>query len=366
MREAAEAWTWFHGADGPDRTDGADRLHRHDGPDRTDGTDRHVGWRHGCAHRPVRPRHGARPDQPARAHGLDNRRRGRAQRMSGSLLAVDTPWLLYRSHFGLPRSIKGADGAPVGALLGTVNTILGLVQWCSPRAVVCCFGAEEADYRVALYPHYHAHRDAMPPELRAQWERAPALLESLGWTVAADEALEADDLLWSYSRIEGAAGGHTLICSGDRDLFAAVDAHTAIVELRRDSPPGTIDAAVVQERSGVTPAQIPDLIALRGDPSDGLPGAKGIGAKTAAALLNTYGSLEGVLDATAQLRPRIATALTQQADELRRFREIATLQDIRVARPPDGHTTHAQGAEAARKLGMNGLATRLEQGTAAR
>jgi DNA polymerase-1 len=105
--------------------------------------------------------------------------------MSGPLLAVDVPWLLYRSHFGLPSSIRGADGERVGALLGTVNTILALVEWCEPRAVACCMGAEEAAYRVALYPPYHAHREPMPPELRAQWDRAPALLEALGWSVSA-------------------------------------------------------------------------------------------------------------------------------------------------------------------------------------
>jgi 5'-3' exonuclease len=283
--------------------------------------------------------------------------------MSGPLLAVDTPWLLYRSHFGLPRSIKGADGEPVGALLGTVNTILALVQWCSPRAVVCCFGAEQAEYRVALYPPYHAHRDPMPPALRAQWDRAPALLEALGWSVAADEALEADDLLWSYSRAEGAAGGTTLICSADRDLYAAVDAHTAVIDLRREGPPGTIDVAGVQARAGVTPAQIPDLIALRGDPSDGLPGARGIGAKTAAALLREHGTLEGVLAAAQKLRPRVAAALAEQADELRTFRNVATLQDVPVRRPPDGSTNPLQGAQAARTLGMNALANRLEQST---
>jgi DNA polymerase-1 len=285
--------------------------------------------------------------------------------MTAPLLAVDTPWLLYRSHFGLPRSIKGADGAPIGALLGTANTILGLVQACSPRVVVCCLGAEEADYRVALYPPYHAHRDPMPPELRAQWDRAPALLAALGWTVAADDALEADDLMWSYSRVEAAAGGDTLICSGDRDMYQAVDGHTAVLELRRDGPPGTIDAAGVEARSGVTPAQIPDLIALRGDPSDGLPGARGIGAKTAAALLREHGSLEGVLAVADRQRPRIAAALREQADELRTFRTIATLQDIAVTRPRDGSTNHSGGAQAARALGMNALATRLEQGTPA-
>lgn len=283
--------------------------------------------------------------------------------MSGELLAVDTPWLLYRSHFALPSSIRGADGARVGALLGTVNTILGLVQWGAPRAVVCCMGAEEADYRVALYKPYHAHRDPMPDELRAQWKQAPQLLEALGWSVSADDALEADDLMWSYSRVEAQAGGRTLICSGDRDLYQAVDDHTSVLELRRDEPPGTIDAAGVRERSGVDPARIPDLIALRGDPSDGLPGAKGIGAKTAAALIAEHGSLEGVLAAEG-LRPRIAASLREQTDELRAFHHIATLQDIDVKRPPDHSTDYARGAQAARELGMNQLAKRLEDAAA--
>ena len=280
--------------------------------------------------------------------------------MSAPLVAVDVPWLLYRSHFGLPSSIRGAGGERVGALLGTVNTVLALIDWCSPRAVACCLGAEEAEYRVALYPPYHAHRDPMPDELRAQWGRAPALLAALGWTVTASDTLEADDLMWSYSRVEGRAGGRTLICSGDRDLFQAVDEHTQVVELRRDGPPATIDAAAVLARSGVSPVQIPDLIALRGDPSDGLPGARGVGAKTAAALLAAHGTLEGVLAAVGELRPRIAAALVEQAEELRAFRKIAVLADIDVARAPDGATDRAGGAAAARDLGMNGLAARLE------
>jgi DNA polymerase-1 len=283
--------------------------------------------------------------------------------MSGPLLAVDVPWLLYRSHFALPRSIRGADDRPVGALLGTVNTILGLADWCSPRAVACCVGAEEAVYRVKLYPPYHAHREAMPAELRDQWQRAPELLEAFGWTVALTDTLEADDLLGSYARVEGAAGGRTLVCSADRDLYQTVDEHTSVIELRRNPPHGTIDAAGVHERSGVEPPQIPDLIALRGDPSDGLPGARGVGAKTAAELLRAHATLEGVLAAAASLRPRIAAALTEQAEELRTFLKIATLQPIDVARPAGAATDRAGGAAAARALGMNALATRLESGT---
>jgi DNA polymerase-1 len=283
--------------------------------------------------------------------------------VSGPLLAVDVPWLLYRSHFALPRSIRGAEDRPVGALLGTVNAILGLADWCSPRAVACCIGAEEAAYRVKLYPPYHAHRDPMPAELREQWQRAPDLLGALGWTVTATESLEADDLLGAHARVEGAAGGRTLICSADRDLYQTVDERTMVIEFKRTPPHGTIDAAGVRERSGVDPTQIPDLIALRGDASDGLPGARGIGAKTAAELLRAHGTLEGVLAAAGSLRPRIAQALSEQADELRTFLKIATLQEVDVARPADAPTDRIGGAAAAGALGMNALATRLKSGT---
>jgi DNA polymerase-1 len=280
------------------------------------------------------------------------------------LLAVDVPWLLYRSFFGLPRSIRGKGGMPVGALLGTANAILGLIDACAPRAVVCCLGAEEATYRVALYPPYHAHREPMPDELRVQWQHAGDLLAALGWTVAAEQELEADDLLWSFSQLETAAGGDTLICTADRDLYQAVDEHTSVLDLRSGAAPGRIDVAGVIERSGVRPDQIPDLIALRGDPSDGIPGAKGIGAKTAASLLRVHGTLDGVLAAASSQTPRIALALRAQAEQLRVFRDIAALREIAVTRPPDGGTDRTGGARTARELGMDALARRLEGGAA--
>jgi DNA polymerase-1 len=279
--------------------------------------------------------------------------------VSPPVLALDTPWLLYRSFFGVPRSITGIGGMPVGALLGTVNTIIALVDRYAPRAVVCASGAEDAVYRTELFPRYHAHRDPMPAELRVQWDLAGGLLSAFGWTVASHAELEADDVLWSCSRVESAAGGRTLIVTADRDLYQAVDGHTAVIELRRDGPPGTIDAAGVRERSGVRPDQIPDLIALRGDPSDGIPGARGIGAKTAAQLLREHETLEGVLMARRTLRPRIAITLSQQADELRMFRTIAVLQNVPFERPPDTPTDRAAGAAAVQALGMNALARRL-------
>ncbi|HYB23755.1 MAG TPA: 5'-3' exonuclease H3TH domain-containing protein, partial [Solirubrobacteraceae bacterium] len=289
--------------------------------------------------------------------------------MRSPLLLADVPWLLYRSFFALPRSIVGTEGRPVNALLGTVNAILsvyeGRLTAPAARRVVACMGAEEADYRVALYPAYHTHRDPMPAELRWQWDKAPALLESLGWAVVTSAQLEADNVMFSLARVEAQAGGSALIVSGDRDMFAAVDERVSIVELGKGGAMALLGPEQVRERYGVEPAQVPDFIALRGDPSDGLPGAPGIGAKTAAELLRVHGSLEALLDvaadggadpAAATLRPRVAASLRENAQLLRTFKRIATMQRIELERPADGTTDYAGGARKARELGMRRLA----------
>jgi 5'-3' exonuclease len=303
--------------------------------------------------------------------------------MPAPLLIADVPWLLYRSFFALPKSIVGAEGRPVNALLGTVNALLTVIHARlparRPRGVAACMGAEEASYRVELYPAYHAHREPMPAELAWQWERAPALLASLGWTVAGSDDLEADDVMFSLAQLEQESGGRARMVTGDRDLFGAVSDHVAVVELRKGGETAEIGPAEVRERYGVGPALVADFIALRGDPSDGLPGARGIGAKTAAELLLRYGSLEAVLTAAgvpvdagagasgdrpgadSEMRPRTATTLRESAELLRTFKHIATLQRIDIARPPDRPTEFAAGARAAREIGMKGLADRLEQ-----
>ena len=291
--------------------------------------------------------------------------------MPGPLLLADVPWLLYRSFFALPRSIVDAEGVPVGALLGTVNALLSTAEALgasAPRAIVACLGAEEAAYRVRLFPGYHAHRDPMPPELAAQWERAPGLLASFGWTLSGAAELEADDVMYSHARAESERGGEALLLTGDRDLYGAVDEHVAVLELKGRGAPARIGPAEVQARAGVQPGQIPDLIALRGDPSDGIPGAPGIGAKTAAELLGAHGSLEGVLAAAHEqlahparrvMRVRIADTLREHDAQLRDFKRIATLQRIDVEPPPERATDFAAAARAARELGMKRLAERL-------
>ncbi|HEX2071279.1 MAG TPA: 5'-3' exonuclease [Thermoleophilaceae bacterium] len=273
---------------------------------------------------------------------------------------MDAPYLLYRAFYGLPDKIRGADGRPVNALLGSVNTILAQADERGARAVVCCFGPDAAAYRVELYPGYHAHRPPVPDDLAHQWERAAPLYRALGWQVVDTGELEADDLLGAYARAEQEAGGEALVLTGDRDMFQCATPSVRVLLLggRGKKGPEEIGPDEVRERYGIEPEQVPDFIALRGDPSDGLPGAKGIGEKRAADILRRHGSLEAALEEADRDGPD-ANSLCRQADELRAFRDIATLRPVQVERPPDTPTDRVGGAAAARELGMKRLAERL-------
>ncbi len=282
--------------------------------------------------------------------------------MNGPLLIADAPALLYRAFFALPDSITDGDGHPVNALLGSVNQTLWCIERYSPRAVVMCFGAEAGAYRVEAFPAYHADRPPMPDPLEHQWARAPDFYEALGWYVHGHDELEADDLLGSFAELETAAGGETLILTGDRDLFQCVnDKVTVLLQRTGGNGPEEVTPAVVQEKYGIKPEQVPDFIALRGDPSDGLPGAKGIGAKTAADILQRKGDLDHAILGAIREKPSVRRALIEQADELRSFKDIAQLRTVPLERPQDRPTDYAGGAAAAETFGMGRLSGRLEE-----
>jgi 5'-3' exonuclease len=282
--------------------------------------------------------------------------------MAAPLLAVDAPSLLYRAFFALPKSIAGPDGRPVNALLGTANLMLWAIERYTPRAVVLCNGAEAATYRKELYPAYHADRPPVPEELGPQFADAPAFFGAFGWIGEHHDTLEADDLLGSLAAAEVEAGGTALLYTGDRDMFQCVSDRVAVLYPRgaRDGPE-LVGPDEVRRRYGVEPEQVPDFIALRGDPSDGLPGAKGIGEKTAKDLLREHGTLEAVIAASVRLRPRVGAAVRDGAAQLRAFRQIATLVRVPVKVPADRPTDWAGGAAAARARGMRRLAERLER-----
>jgi 5'-3' exonuclease len=270
------------------------------------------------------------------------------------LLAVDAPSLLFRAFYALPDTITDKDGRPVNALLGALNMIFRVVADYEPRAVVLCFGPDAADYRTELYPPYHAQRPPVPPDLDRQFQEAKDFFEAFGWTVTWSEDHEADDLLGSYARLEEEQGGTALVLTGDRDMYQCATDRTTVLYVKT----GTrgveeVDPGEVRKRYGIAPEQVPDFIALRGDSSDRIPGARGVGPKTAADLLRKYGSLEAALAAG-----RFSTI----ADDLRLYRRIATMDaGAPVPELTEGEPRWARAAEKARELGLNALAKRLDE-----
>ena len=277
------------------------------------------------------------------------------------LLVVDGDSIFFRAFFALPSSIKGADGRPVNALLGAANLILRVVEDHSPRAVVVCFGQEAVHYRKELYEPYHAQRPELDPDLAHQYTLVKDWLEAFGWTVAGHGELEADDLLASFAEAEVERDGRALIMTGDRDMFQCAGERVQVLYVSTGKNMQLMGPAEVTERYGIPPELVPDFIALRGDPSDGIPGAKGIGEKTASELLRKYGSLEDTMRAAVrgETTPGVRKALLGDTDLILAFKHIATVQVVKVRPPKDTPLDRERASAKASELGMNALAKRL-------
>jgi DNA polymerase-1 len=268
------------------------------------------------------------------------------------LLAVDGDSFAHRAYHALPKTITRAEGRPAGAIVGFSSMLTRLWQAEAPRAVLVAWDTLEAPtYRHEGFPGYQAGRvfdDALLEQLPLLRE----LAEVCGFAVARGPGYEADDFLAAAAKAEEARGGETLVATSDRDAFQLASDRTTILQpVRGVSELARIGPAEVRERYGVEPAQVPDFIALRGDPSDKLPGARGVGAKTAASLLARHGSLEALLE---------AGRFSAEADELRLYRRLAQLDASAPLPPlPDQMPTWERAAELARSWGANLVAERL-------
>jgi DNA polymerase-1 len=281
--------------------------------------------------------------------------------VTSPLLIVDGDSLMHRAYHAMP-PVAGAGGRPVNALLGFANMLFTIYDATSPRAIAVALDSREPGYHSELFPPYQGQRDAFDAAIVEQLDALPAFLAQFGIPAPRVRGFEADDVLATLALREEERGGDALVLTSDRDAYQVVSAHVhvlrpakGVAELER------VDSQGVVERYGVLPCQVPDLIALRGDPSDNLPGARGIGAKTAAALLLRHGDLEGVLAHAASLAPARRAALEEHGDELRRFLQVATMRrDLDVDVPPDHVPDWRAGAAEARRRGLDGLAGRLE------
>jgi DNA polymerase-1 len=270
------------------------------------------------------------------------------------LLVVDGDSFAHRAFHALPRSMRRADGRPGNALEGFMSMLLRLWQSERPRAVVVGWDSiGHPTYRNELLPGYQAGRE-FDPELLEQLDLLPALVTSTGMVAAKAAGYEADDFLAAAVAQEERRGGRAVVATSDRDMFQLASASTTIlVPTRGVSEMVRVGPVEVRERYDVEPEQVPDFIALRGDPSDRIPGARGVGAKTAASLLREHRSLEALL---------AAGRFAAEAPALRDYLRIATVDPTApVPELEDHEPDWRAGAEAARELGLTRLAKRLDE-----
>ena len=274
--------------------------------------------------------------------------------MTRALLVVDGDSLAHRAYHALPSSIRRADRRPANAIVGFTNMLLSLWDAEQPRAVVVGWDTLEVPtYRHRAFPRYQSGRE-FDDELLEQLALLPELVSALGFASAKAPGYEADDFLAAAVGSELAAGGTALVATSDRDAFQLAHERCTILRLVRGvSQIERIGPAQVRELYGVEPAQVPDFVALRGDPSDRLPGAPNVGAKKAAEILRSYGSLEGAL---------AAGRFSAIGDELRLYRRIAAMDASAPLPPLDDQTpTWAAASDLLSSWGIRQLAERIGQ-----
>ena len=267
------------------------------------------------------------------------------------LLVIDGDSFAHRAYHGVPKSVRRRGDKGGGAILGFANFLLRLYAQEKPRAVLVGWDTLEAPtWRHRALAGYQGGR-VFDAEVLEQLEVLPQFVAACGFAYAKVPGYEADDFLAAAVAYEERRGGTAVVASGDRDAFQLASDSTTILHPVRAGEIARIGPAEVRERYGVEPKQVPDFIAIRGDPSDKIPGATGVGPKGAASLLRRYGSLEVAL---------AQGSFAAQAEQLRLYRSIATMDASAPLPPLDDQTpTWGVAADLAREWELNQLADRL-------
>jgi DNA polymerase-1 len=267
------------------------------------------------------------------------------------LLVIDGDSFAHRAYHGVPKSVRRRGNKGGGAILGFANFLLRLYAQEEPRAVLVGWDTLDAPtYRHRALATYQSGR-LFDAELLDQLDVLPQFVAACGFAFAKAAGYEADDFLAAAVAQEERRGGTAIVASGDRDAFQLASDKTTILQPVRAGEMARIGPAEVRERYGVEPRQVPDFIAIRGDPSDKIPGLTGVGPKGAASLLRRYGSLEAAL---------AQGSFAAQAENLRLYRSLATM-DASAPLPPldDQRPTWDAAASLAREWELNQLADRL-------
>ncbi|MET0305401.1 MAG: DNA polymerase I [Solirubrobacterales bacterium] len=247
--------------------------------------------------------------------------------MAPELFLIDGNSLAYRAFFALPESIGTSDGRPTNAIYGLASMLVKVIDEHRPAGVVVAWDAGMSG-REVTYDLYKAQRKPRPDLLREQWPHLMPLVEAFGYTNVKVDGYEADDVIASLTRQAREQGLEVMVVTGDRDAYQLVGPGVRVMSTSRGITETKIyDVDAVVERYGVPPELITDLMGLRGDTSDNIPGVPGIGEKTATQLLQKFGSLEKVLASVDEISgAKRKQNLVEHADDARMSKELATLQ----------------------------------------
>ncbi len=244
--------------------------------------------------------------------------------MSKELFLVDGSGFIFRAYHALP-PLSRADGTPVGAVMGFCNMLSKLLSTHRDAHIAVIFDAARKNFRNDIYAEYKAHRPPAPEDLVPQFPLMREAAIAFGLPIMEMEGFEADDIIATYARLAKAEGTNVTIVSSDKDLMQLVQSGVKLMDPMKQV---MIGEAEVFEKFGVTPDKVIDVQALCGDASDNVPGVAGIGVKTAAELINTYGSLENLLDNTANIKqPKRRETLETNAELARISKRLVTLCD---------------------------------------
>ncbi|MGO9282173.1 MAG: 5'-3' exonuclease H3TH domain-containing protein, partial [Mycobacterium sp.] len=253
-------------------------------------------------------------------------------------MLLDGNSLAYRAFYALPaENFKTQGGMTTNAVYGFTAMLINLLRDESPTHVAAAFDVSRQTFRSERYPEYKANRSSTPDEFHGQIDVTKEVLAALGITVLAEPGFEADDLIATLATQAEKEGYRVLVVTGDRDSLQLVtDDVTVLYPIKGVSELTRFTPATVVEKYGLTPAQYPDFAALRGDPSDNLPGIPGVGEKTASKWIIEYGSLQALVDDVDSVRGKVGDALRANLASVVRNRELTDLvRDVPLAQTPD-------------------------------
>ena len=246
----------------------------------------------------------------------------------GKFLLVDGNSLTYRAFFALPSDMATASGQITNAVFGFTSMLINVIKDQQPDGMIVAFDRPEPTFRHEAEPEYKAQREAAPDILRQQMGLVREVLDAVGIQQVEAAGWEADDLLATLTTTLVGRGDDVVIVTGDRDSYQLVkDPHIKVMYNKRGvSDYALYDEAGIEERTGVTPAMYPQYAALRGDNSDNLPGVPGVGEKTAAKLINTYGGLDGIFAHVEEQTPKLRQNLAEHEQRARKNLELMILR----------------------------------------